>query len=123
LYREDYPKVLQAFKISLCFLRKINSDQQTARTMEIPACGGFLLAERTNEHLRLFEEGKEADFFSSNEELLEKCEYYLQHETLLADIAKAGRSRCVTSGYSNLETIGKIIRIISNEITDSNPIL
>ena len=109
LFSEDYSKAFKAFKISLCFLRKINFDQQTTRTMEIPACGGFMLAERTSEHTALFEEGKEADFFSSNEELLEKCRYYLAHDNEREKIATAGTLRCHTSGYSNLETIKRII--------------
>jgi spore maturation protein CgeB len=112
LYSEDYPKALQSFKISLCFLRKMNFDQQTNRTMEIPPCGGFMLAERTDEHLALFEEGKEAVFFSSDEELLEKCRYYLSHDGEREAIAKAGLSRCKTSGYSNEETIKKLSEII-----------
>ena len=77
LYNDDYAKSFKAFKISLCFLRKMNFDQQTTRTVEIPACGGFMMAERTNEHLAMFDENKEAVYFSSNEELLEKCKYYL----------------------------------------------
>lgn len=111
LYSEDYAKALHAFKISLCFLRKINFDQQTSRTMEIPACGGFMLAERTQEHLSLFEEGKEAEFFSSNEELLQKCKYYLEHEEERKTIAQAGLLRCKTSGYSNKDTVKKMIQI------------
>lgn len=116
LFSDEYSKALTALKISLCFLRKLNGDQQTTRTMEIPACGGFMLAERTDEHLSLFEEGKEADYFSSNEELLEKCKYYLEDEEERKKIAKAGYLRCKDSGYSNEEVVKGMINIaISNE--------
>lgn len=114
LYNEDYAKSFKCFKISLCFLRKMNYDQQTSRTMEIPACGGFMLAERTKEHEMLFEEGKEAEFFESNEELLEKCRYYLAHEKERQNIIKGGMKRCKESGYSNLETIQKIVNMVLN---------
>ena len=115
LYDDDYPKSITCFKINLGFLRKINLDQQTDRTMEIPACEGFMLAERTKEHLELFEEGKEAEYFSSNEELLKKCQYYLKHEDERMAIAKAGRRRCIESGYSNVETLRTIIEKICFE--------
>ncbi|MFN3590208.1 MAG: glycosyltransferase [Spirosomataceae bacterium] len=114
LFSEEYSKALTAFKISLCFLRKINGDQQTTRTMEIPACGGFMLAERTEEHLSLFEEGKEAEYFSSNEELLQKCLYYLEHEEERKSIAQAGYMRCKTSGYSNEEVVRAMIDKVMN---------
>lgn len=114
LFSEDYSKALQAFKISLCFLRKMNDDLQTTRTVEIPACGGFMLAERTTEHKNMFVEGKEADFFSSDEELLEKCKYYLSHDKERRDIAIAGNQRCKDSGYSNEETIRHLLEIIRN---------
>lgn len=115
LYSENYSKSFQAFKISLCFLRKMNHDLQTTRTVEIPACGGFMLAERTPEHQAMFEEGKEADFFSSNKELLEKCKYYLQHNSERKQIAMAGLKRCKVSGYSNEDTIRKVICNILKE--------
>lgn len=109
LKNEDYCKSLHAFRISLCFLRKMNFDKQTTRSVEIPACGGFMMAERTDEHLRLFEENKEAVYFSTNEELLEKCLYYLENEGVRSKIAVAGRERTVASGYSNESMVSKII--------------
>lgn len=118
LFSEDYSKALSAFKISLCFLRKMNFDLQTTRTMEIPACGGFLLAERTVEHQYLFKEGEEAAFFSTDEELLQMCIHYLKEDTERVAIAAAGLQRCLTSGYSNKRRIKSIIdTIISKKQT------
>lgn len=115
LYSEDYSKSFQAFKISLCFLRKMNFDQQTTRTVEIPACGGFMMAERTDEHRAMFAEDKEAVYFSSNEELLDKCRYYLSHEEERRQIAAAGLTRCLTSDYSNEGMIRNVIKNILSE--------
>ena len=112
LFSDDYNKALSAFDISLCFLRKMNYDLQTTRTMEIPACGSLLMAERTAEHEMLFKDKKEAVFFSSDEELLQLCQYYITHEEEREKIAKAGRLRCLTSGYSNYETLKKVIESI-----------
>jgi spore maturation protein CgeB len=99
LLGQDYAKGINSFDINLCFLRKINRDRQTTRSVEIPASGAFMLAERTDEHLELFEEGKEAEFFGSTEELIDKTKYYLKNESLRRKIAAAGRERCLDSGY------------------------
>ena len=112
LFDNDYVKSFKAFKICLCFLRKMNFDQQTTRTVEIPASGGFMLAERTSEHQAMFTEGKEAEFFSSNEELLSKCRYYLAHEKERQEIAQAGYRRCITSDYSNEGMIRHVLNVI-----------
>lgn len=110
LYTEDYCKALKAFKINLCFLRKMNFDRQTTRSVEIPACGGFMLAERTDEHLNMFKEDKEAAYFSSNEELFEKCIYYLSNAQHREIVAKNGLKRCVDSDYSNIGMVKFVLR-------------
>jgi len=104
-----YTKSLCATRINLGFLRKLNRDTQTDRTMEIPACGAFMLAERSDDHLRLFEEGHEAAFFGSDDELLEKVRYYLGHEDERAAIARAGRQKCLDAGYSETERMRLMI--------------
>jgi spore maturation protein CgeB len=100
LFGEDYSKAICATKINLNFLRKINRDEVTSRSVEIPACGGFMLAERTRRHLDFFTEGKEAEFFGSDEELLAKTNMYLQNDSGRERIATAGRERCLNDGYS-----------------------
>ena len=112
IYEDDYVKAICATKINLCFLRKINRDLQTDRTMEIPACGAFMLAERTDEHCRLFEEDREALYFDSDEELLKKVRYYLEHEDERQAIAKAGWQRCLQSGYSHHERLRFMLKKI-----------
>ena len=97
----QYTKAIVATKINLGFLRKINRDLQTDRSIEIPACGGFMLAESSSEHDRLFANGKEAVFYNGRQDLLDKTQRYLSDDTLRQSIAEAGRERCVASDYSH----------------------
>ena len=113
LYGEDYPKAICASQINLAFLRKANRDQQTDRSMEIPACGAFMLTERTEEHLRLFEEGKEAEFFDTDDELLEKVKYYLERPERCRTIGAAGRLRCLEDGYDKSRRVQSMLEKVS----------
>ena len=90
---------IQANRICLGLLNHDNRDGHTSRTFEIPACGGFMLAERTEEQRMLFEEDKEAVYFGSWDELLDKVRFYLAHEDARARIARAGYHKCV--GFPN----------------------
>jgi hypothetical protein len=100
VYGDPYAWALSGARISVGFLRRICPDQHTTRTFEIPACASLMLADRTDEHQMFFEEGQEADFFSSAEEFLDKARFYLAHEALRERIALKGYQRCVDSGYS-----------------------
>jgi spore maturation protein CgeB len=97
---DNYAEAIGATRINLAFLRKSNRDLQTTRSVEIPACGGFMLAERTAEHQGLFTEGVEAAYFEGAEELIAKTKHYLAHEEERARIADTGRERCLRGDYS-----------------------
>lgn len=99
LMGESYRWALNSFDINLGFLRKINRDLQTTRSVEIPACGGFLLAERTEEHRGLLQEDAEAAYFSSTEELIRKTTFYLGNAPIRKRIALNGL-RKVAAAYT-----------------------
>lgn len=100
VHGDEYAKAICGAKISLAFLSQHAGDVYSTRTFEIPACGGFMLAQRTDMHQQLFEEDREAVFFDGDEELIEKVKYYLAHDELRERIAQAGRHRVIESGYA-----------------------
>jgi len=115
VWGEDYVHALASFKIGLGLLSKHIPEQHTTRTFEIPAAGTFLLAERTQEHMSFFEEGLEAEYFSTNDELADKSKFYLANDSARGKIAKAGQKRCLASGYDNDYVIRKIFKELSYE--------
>lgn len=106
---DAYTQTLNSMDIALCLLRKANRDLQTTRSIEIPACGVFMLGERTMEHQSLFREGEEAEFFESFDELIEKIRFYLNNPERLKQVALAGRNRCLSGRYSNQDRINEIL--------------
>jgi hypothetical protein len=109
VWGQEYVKALAASGIGLGVLSKWNHNQSASRTFEVPAVGGFLLAERTPDHLSYYEEGKEAEFFSTPQEMVEKARYYSGHEEERKEIADAGHRRCVTAGYTHGDRVKQIL--------------
>lgn len=108
---EDYALALSQSAISPGLLRNsLYPDQHTTRTFEIPACGSLLLADRTPEHEMFFEEDKEAVFFDSEDEMIDKAVWYTRNCSARDMIAKAGHHRCVTSDYSYTARLKPIMR-------------
>lgn len=114
VYGDDFNKTICGMDIALHFLRHANRDEQDSRTFEIPACGTFMLAEKSKVHLSLFDDSKEAVFFTTKEELLEKAKYYLTNPGERIKIAKAGFERCKKSGYSHKDRLIEVINKIDS---------
>jgi spore maturation protein CgeB len=116
VYGDDYARALTGSRIGLGFLRKVCPDQHTTRTFEIPACGSMLLADRTEEHRSFFEEGKEADYFGTSEELLDKVLFYTSHEDARARIAAAGYQRCIDGRYAYIHRMKDAMEWVEREL-------
>lgn len=110
VFGSEYVEIINKSKINLGFLRKINRDVVTSRTMEITGAEGFLIAERTNRHLSLFKEGYEAEFFSDDDELVKKITYYLANQHLISQISAHGRARAIKDRYDMKSQVLKILK-------------
>jgi spore maturation protein CgeB len=113
IYDDDYARALTGAKIGLGFLRVVCPDQHTTRTFEIPACGSMLLADRTDEHREFFAEGKEADFFGSQQEFLDKLMFYCSNESARARVAQAGYRRCIDGRFAYVHRLKAALERIS----------
>lgn len=93
-----------------------SGDLITARTFHIPGAGGFMIHERTDELLEIFEEGESVECYGSSEELNEKIEFYLKNEESRIRISKKGHEQ-VWKYHKSDDRAQEIIDIlISNDI-------
>ena len=99
LFDDDaYAAAIQSARVCLGLLSHGNRDLHTTRSMEIPALGGLLCAERTEEHLALYEEGREAVFWSDAEECAALCHDLLSDEHDAASSrGRVVNARCETT--------------------------
>lgn len=115
-FAHDYTCALHHGKIALCFLRKINRDRITQRTMEIAAMGRPMLAEKTDEHDAHFVDGREYVGFTTDDDLIDKAVALLANATRRATIAKAALERCRMSGYSNDQRAQQMLSVIGDKL-------
>jgi spore maturation protein CgeB len=112
LGQEEFVKSIVATKINLGINSTQNRNESSGRSFEIPAAGGFLLGQRTREHQAMYVEGKEAEFYGSTDELVNKARYYLEHEVEREEIAANGRRRCLSSGTSFEELMSRMVETV-----------
>jgi spore maturation protein CgeB len=71
--------------------RLYQSDIVTMRVFDVMACGGLVLAERSEDLARLFAVGEEVDCWSNGRELSAKVAHWLEHPAQAAELARRGR--------------------------------
>lgn len=106
---DEYAYAIQSAQVNLGLLSKGNRDAHTTRSMEVPSLGGVLCAERTDEHVVLYEDKKEAVFWSTAEECAKACMALLADDEARANLAQAGRTRFLSSGYTNQAVLEQVL--------------
>ncbi len=86
----EMPKIFRLSKINLNFTSKPIRTGIPLRLWDILGAGGFVLTNYQSEIPEYFEVGKDLDIFASEEELVEKIRYYLEHEEEREEIARNG---------------------------------
>jgi len=113
LVNESYSAQLAKIALCLGLLSHRNRDLHTRRTIEVPAVGGVLLAERSSEHRLLFEEGVEALYWKNATDCAELARHMLSRQSGLAAIRTDGHQRLTEAGVGNEDVVRQALAAIA----------
>jgi spore maturation protein CgeB len=109
-------KAVRSAKVTLCLVRRANRDGSAMRSFEVPAMGGCMLTEDTDEHREIF--GPEAQavmYFRDAPEMLEKLRWLLDHEVQRQRLRDAAQ-RLVTQGrHTYRDRLQTMLAIVPSE--------
>lgn len=86
----EMPKVFNLSKINLNMTIHSIETGASLRIWDILGCGGFLLTNYQAELENYLVPGEDYDYYTSLEDLIEKCDYYLTHDDVRVKIAQNG---------------------------------
>jgi spore maturation protein CgeB len=108
-----YAAAMCAATVCPCLVRRANRDGHVMRSIELPAMGAFMLAERTDEHQEIFDEGVHCEYWGSTQELIEKTKWYAQHPGAARSIARRGYDRVTAGGFTYADRARELVGMIS----------
>ena len=111
---KDAAVVYAGSKINLNLSLKGIEGGTPQRVMDVMGAGGFVMTNYCEETAELFEENKEIVMFKTPEELLEKVEYYLQHDKEREQIARAGHDK-VLDCYTYEKKLEKLLSWVEGD--------
>lgn len=96
---KEYSKALSGAKVAITFLSKLNRDEYTRRSFEIPAHGVAMVSERSKALAHFFKEDEEIVFFSNAHDLVQKVRTLVLDEHKRISLAEAARRRLLLDGH------------------------
>jgi spore maturation protein CgeB len=109
---DELRRVFHGSGANLSLLRRANRDLHQMRTFEVPACGGLLLAERTEDHAAWFENGREALLFDGLDECAALCERLLGDPAWARSVAAAGHRRLLADGHAYADRAQRLLELL-----------
>ena len=107
----EMPKIFHLSKINLNFTSKPIRTGIPLRLWDILGAGGFAMTNYQSEIPEYFEVGKDLDTYASEEELVQKIRYYLEHEEERKEIARNGYQKA-KERYSLELRVKQILQIV-----------
>lgn len=107
----EVPKIFHLSKININTTTKPIRTGIPLRLWEIMGCGGFVLSNFQSEIPEYFEIGKDLVTYSSQEEMLQLIDYYLEHEEERKEIAMNGY-RKVKEGHTITERLKEMLESV-----------
>lgn len=111
LSQRQFHSAIAASTISIGLLSHGNLDLHTTRSMEIPTLGSLLVAERTPDHVALYDEGSEAFFWSTVDECAAIIHKLLADRPLIQRVSLAGQQRALRNNNFNRPLMERIIML------------
>ena len=106
-FAKHAPLVYNGSKINIYVTPRAIRSGVPLRVLEIMACQGFVLVNYQEDLAKEFEDGKELVMYRSLDEMVEKVQYYLEHEEERKQIARAGYEK-VLREYNYATKLRKI---------------
>lgn len=106
-----YVAAMQGAKVCLGMLSKGNRDLHTTRSLEVPYAGGLLCAERTTEHVAMYQDGVEAAFWSDAAECAAVCKQLLENDEHREAVRLAGMRRVRSLAVGNEDVCEAILAV------------
>jgi spore maturation protein CgeB len=115
MYKDEYIKTLQKYRIQLNIFRPHNKASHNMRTFEVPAVGGIMLAPLTIEHLSFFKPEVEVFYYTNQHSLFTQINTIINLTKEQAyDIRLNAQTRSVQSNYSYQERAIQLLQILNN---------
>lgn len=92
-YYHQMPRIFKQSKINLNITLRGMKSGIPLRAIDIMGCGGFLISNFQSGFLEHFVPGEDFVYYESKEDLLQKIDYYLEHEEERKVIARNGHDK------------------------------